>query len=148
MHRNVQGLHGDDLTVSHCSEVETEKELCVGSDYRPSIPCKFKENNQGFVSWCHANLLTDGTETELDLQVQTVSQTPAFLYSSSVFVALLSGKMSSVFIFTCLVCQYKPPAKKCLSCIVKFHFILCPKDNRHTRHTLLHLFLCISEASS
>lgn len=148
MHRNVQGLHGDDLTVSHCSEVETEKELCDGSDYRPSIPCKFKENKQGFVSLCHANLLTGGTETELDLQVQAVSETLLFCTVLVFLLPCIREKMSSVFNFTSLVCQYKPPAKKCLSCIVKSHFILCPKDNRHTQHTLLHLFLCNSEPSS
>lgn len=78
--------HKEILTAQKWKQKE---KLDDGSDYRPPISHKFKENKQGFVSWCHANLWTGGTETELDLQVQTVSQPPAFLDGPTVLVALL-----------------------------------------------------------
>lgn len=110
-----------------------KKEHCDESDYLPPIPHKFNEDNQGFVSWCHANLLTGGTETELDPQVQAVPTPPSFLSVSSVFVACFFGGVgggggSSVFIFSCLVCRsFKSRAKNSNS---------VSEADHHTQHRL------------
>lgn len=84
--KNAHKAHKEILTAQKWKQ---KKKLDDGSDYQPPISHKSKENKQGFVSWCHANLWTGGTETELDLQVQTASKPPAFLDSPSVLVALL-----------------------------------------------------------
>lgn len=91
------------MKMSHCgslcSEDETEKkEHCDGSDYLPPIPHKFNENNQGFVSWCHANLSPGGTETELDLQVQTVPN-PLLFVGFECFCCTVLGKRYQAFLF-------------------------------------------------
>lgn len=78
--KQQQRLHEDvSLWFTVLRGWNRKKEHCDGSDYLPSLPHKFNENNQGFVSWCHANLLTGETETELDLQVQTMPNPVLFL---------------------------------------------------------------------
>lgn len=78
--QHAQRLHEDvSLWFTVLRGWKRKKEHCDGSHYLPSIHHKFNENNQGFVCWCHANLLTGGTETELDRQVQTVPNPLLFL---------------------------------------------------------------------
>lgn len=115
-----------------CSEGETgkKKEHCDGSDYLPPIPHKFNEDNQGFVSWCHANLLTGGTETELDPQVQSVPNPPCFLSVSSVFVAwfwVVGGNQAFLFLAAYFVDPLNLQPK-----ILILHLKLITTLNTHT----------------
>lgn len=134
-----KNAHKPHKEIVSAQKWKQKKKLDEGSDYQPPISHKSKENKQGFVSWCHANLWTGGTETELDLQVPTASQAPAFLDGPSVWVALLYRE---ICVSLPNISTLQASRQRCLCCIVKSYFIVCPEANRHP-HT--HFNTCFSE---